>query len=45
MVLWALPLLFAVAGYAFGIPYCVLYNVASRWTGGIEVTVEDTARS
>ena len=40
-VLWGAPLLAAAAGYASGIVYCTLYNVAARWTGGVELQVED----
>lgn len=36
----ALPIFLGVLGYLMVAAYCLLYNLTSRWTGGIEFTVE-----
>lgn len=37
------PIINGVAGLIVGLVTAVFYNLAARWTGGIEVTVEDIA--
>jgi hypothetical protein len=37
-----MPLIYAVAGFVFGVLLAMVYNFAARWTGGIEYYNEDT---
>ena len=36
-----LPIIYGVMGYLSGLLIAVAYNLAARWTGGIEFTFED----
>ena len=36
-------ILYGIAGLVFGMIGAVFYNLAAKWTGGIEVTVDDAA--
>ena len=36
-----LPILYGVIGFIFGVIAAAIYNLVAKWTGGIEVTVED----
>ncbi len=38
-----MPLFYAVIGFIFGPIFCWLYNVVAKWTGGIEITIQDTS--
>jgi hypothetical protein len=38
-----LAIIYAIGGWIFTAIGCALYNVAARWTGGIEVQVEAVA--
>ena len=35
-----IPIIYGVAGLVFGMIAALFYNLAAKWTGGIEVTVE-----
>ncbi|MFC3531810.1 hypothetical protein ACFOLG_06380 [Vogesella facilis] len=41
MMLIALPLLYAVLGFLGTLIAAWLYNLAAKWTGGIEITVSE----
>lgn len=34
------PIFFAIVGFIAGLIYAALYNLAARWTGGVEMTFE-----
>ena len=36
----AFPVLYAVMGFAFSWGLAAIYNLAARWVGGIEITLE-----
>lgn len=36
-----MPFIHAVGGFVLGVLLAMVYNLASRWTGGIEIVVED----
>ena len=36
-----LPVLYGAIGFIFGVIGAAVYNLVAKWTGGIEVTVED----
>jgi hypothetical protein len=36
-----LPVVYGVMGFIFGVISAAIYNLVAKWTGGIEVTVED----
>jgi hypothetical protein len=35
------PVLYAIAGFLGGIIAAAIYNLIAKWTGGIELTLED----
>jgi hypothetical protein len=35
------PILYGVMGFVLGVLTAAIYNLVAKWTGGIEVTVED----
>ena len=37
-----MPLIYALAGFLFGVLLAMAYNFAARWTGGIEYYVDDS---
>lgn len=37
-----MPLIYAVAGFVFGVVLAMVYNFAVRWTGGIEFHSDDS---
>ena len=37
-----MPLIYALAGFVFGVVLATVYNFVSRWTGGIEYYSDDT---
>ena len=37
-----MPLIYAVAGFVFGVLLAMVYNLAVRWTGGIEYYSDDS---
>lgn len=36
-----MPLIYALAGFLFGVLLAMVYDLASRWTGGIEYYSDD----
>jgi hypothetical protein len=36
-----MPFIHAVGGFVFGVLLAMVYNFAARWTGGIEIIVDD----
>lgn len=36
-----MPLIHAVGGFLFGVLLAMVYNFAARWTGGIEIVLND----
>ncbi len=36
-----MPFIHAVGGFIFGVLLAMVYNFASRWTGGIEIVLDD----
>lgn len=36
-----MPLIHAVGGFLVGVLLAMVYNLASRWTGGIEIVLDD----
>ncbi|HQY05172.1 MAG TPA: hypothetical protein PLQ52_03830 [Lacunisphaera sp.] len=36
-----MPLIHAVGGFVFGVLLAMVYNFAARWTGGIEIVIND----
>ena len=36
-----MPVVHAVGGFMVGVLLAMIYNFAARWTGGIEIVVED----
>jgi hypothetical protein len=36
-----MPFIHALGGFAFGVVLAMIYNFAARWTGGIEIIVDD----
>ena len=38
---FALPVLFTVLSYAMVAVMCAVYNLVARWTGGIELTIDE----
>ena len=36
-----MPFIHAVGGFVFGILLAMVYNFAARWTGGIEIVLDD----
>lgn len=36
----AFPIFYAIVGFIGGLLYAALYNLAARWTGGVEMTLE-----
>ena len=38
-----LPVFYGVIGFVFGVISAAIYNLVAKWTGGIEVTVENVA--
>jgi len=36
-----MPLIHAVGGFVFGVLLAMVYNFAARWTGGIEIVLDD----
>jgi hypothetical protein len=36
-----MPLIYALAGFVFGVVLATVYNFVSRWTGGIEYYSDD----
>lgn len=36
-----MPFIHAVGGFLVGVLLAMIYNLASRWTGGIEIIVDD----
>jgi pheromone shutdown protein TraB len=43
LVLW--PLLYFIGAFIFGLITAFLYNIVAKWTGGIEVTLEQHAEA
>ncbi|HEY9179872.1 MAG TPA: hypothetical protein VIO32_04080 [Candidatus Baltobacteraceae bacterium] len=41
VIIW--PVIYFVISFVFGLIAAALYNVVAGWTGGIEVTLEQTA--
>jgi hypothetical protein len=39
-----MPFIHAVGGFVVGVLLAMLYNFAARWTGGIEIVLDDTTR-
>ncbi len=37
-----MPFIHAVGGFVVGVLLAMVYNFAARWTGGIEIVLEDT---
>jgi hypothetical protein len=37
-----MPFIYALAGFALGVVLAMVYNLASRWTGGIEFIFDDS---
>lgn len=40
-----IPFLYTAAGFLGGLLVAVLYNLAARWTGGLEIELADSAGS
>ena len=38
-----LPILFAIAGFIGGVILALLYNLVTRWTGGLQIQIEQVA--
>ena len=38
-----LPILYGVIGFVFGVIAAAIYNLVAKWTGGVEITLEDLA--
>jgi hypothetical protein len=36
-----MPFIHAVGGFVFGVLLAMVYNFAARWTGGIEIVIND----
>ncbi len=36
-----MPFIHAVGGFVFGVLLAMVYNFAARWTGGIEIVLDD----
>jgi hypothetical protein len=36
----AFPIFYGIVGFIAGLIYAALYNLAARWTGGVEMTFE-----
>ena len=36
-----MPFIHAVVGFVFGVLLAMVYNFAARWTGGIEIVIND----
>jgi hypothetical protein len=34
------PIVYGIVGFIAGLIYAALYNLAARWTGGVEMTLE-----
>ena len=39
-----MPFIHAVGGFVVGVLLAMLYNFAARWTGGIEIVLDDNSR-
>ncbi len=39
-----MPFIHAVGGFVVGVLLAMLYNFAARWTGGIEILLDDSTR-
>jgi hypothetical protein len=37
-----MPLIHAVGGFLVGVLLAMVYNLAARWTGGIEIVLDDS---
>ena len=37
------PVLYGALGFIFGIIAAAIYNLVAKWTGGVELTLEDAA--
>ena len=38
-----IPVLYGVIGFIFGLIAAAVYNLVAKWTGGVEITLEDVA--
>jgi hypothetical protein len=38
-----LPVLYGVMGFIFGVIAAAVYNLVAKWTGGLEIVLEDVA--
>ena len=36
-----LPIFYGVIGFVFGVISAAVYNLVAKWTGGVELTLED----
>lgn len=36
-----LPIIYGVMGFVFGVIAAAIYNLVAKWTGGLELTLED----
>jgi len=36
-----MPIIHAVGGFIFGVLLAMIYNFSARWTGGIEIVLDD----
>jgi hypothetical protein len=39
-----MPFIHALGGFVVGVVLAMIYNFASRWTGGIEIVLDDSSR-
>ena len=42
MLFRSMPIIHAVGGFLVAVLLAMVYNFASRWTGGIEIVLEDS---
>ena len=38
-----LPIFYGLMGFIFGVIAAAVYNLVAKWTGGLEITLEDAA--
>jgi uncharacterized membrane protein len=38
-----LPIFYGMMGFVFGVIAAAVYNLVAKWTGGLEITLEDAA--
>ena len=39
-----MPIIHAVGGFVFGVLLAMVYNFSARWTGGIEIVLDESTR-